>query len=105
MNPGQLRERIEIQQPTETRSALGEVTQTWTTWKSRWASVQTLNSKQVLTANQQDLRITHKVRLRYLDGLKSSYRIKWRDRVLQVVSVLEHAQFTVHELLCEETAQ
>lgn len=102
MNPGSLRERIEIQKSTETRSALGEVTQEWAAWATRFASVATLSSKQVLNAEQNTLRITHKVRLRYLDGLKSTYRIKWRNRILQIVSVLEHANFTVHELLCEE---
>ena len=104
MQPDTLRERIELQQSSETRSALGEVAQTWATYASRWASVKTLRSSEVLTANQTGLTITHRVRLRHIAEIKSSHRIKWRGRVLHIVSVLELENLTVHELLCEEVA-
>ena len=104
MQPGLLRERVEIQRPTETRNPLGEVSQAWSTYATRYASVQTMRSREVLNAGQVGLNITHKVRLRHLEGLKSSDRIQWRGRTLEIVSVLEHEQFTVYELLCEEAA-
>lgn len=104
MQPGQLRERVDIQRAAETRNALGEVTQAWSTYASRYASVMTLRSREALNAQQQGLTVTHKVRLRHVDGLKSSDRIVWRNRTLEIVSVLEFEQFTVHELLCEEQA-
>lgn len=102
MEPGSLREVVELQQPTETRNALGEVTQSWATYATRYAAVQTLRSKEMLNAQQNGLHITHKVRLRHVDGLKASHRLRWRSRLLEIVSVLEHEQYTVHELLCTE---
>ena len=99
-----MRERIELQESSETRSALGEVSQTWATYASRWAMVKTLRSSEVLSANQTELQISHKVTLRYLDTIKSSHRIKWRGRILHIISVLELENFTVHELLCEEVS-
>ena len=104
MQPGQLRERVDIQRAAETRNALGEVTQAWSTYASRYAAVMTLRSREALNAQQQGLTVTHKVKLRHVDGLKSSDRIVWRNRTLEIVSVLEFEQFTVHELLCEEQA-
>lgn len=104
MNPGELRELIEVQKPQETQNALGEVTQTWVTFATRYASVSTLSSKQALSAMQQGLTITHKIKLRSLDGLNDSYRIRWRNRTLQIISLLELEYFTVTELLCEEKA-
>ena len=104
MQPGQLRERVDIQRAAETRNALGEVTQAWATYASRYAAVMTLRSREALNAQQQGLTVTHKVKLRHVDGLKSSDRIVWRNRTLEIVSVLEFEQFTVHELLCEEQA-
>ena len=104
MQPGLLRERIELQRPSESRNALGEVSQAWQTYASRWASVLTLRSREALNAQQQGLTVTHKVKLRHVDGLKSTDRIVWRGRTLQIISVLEFEQFTVHELLCEEQA-
>lgn len=102
MQPGTLRERIELQQPSETRNTLGEVSQTWATYASRWASVKTLRSGEVLSANQQGLTITHRVRLRHVDAIKSTHRIKWKNRIMHIISVLELENLTVHELLCEE---
>ena len=102
MQPGTLRERVELQQATETRSSLGEVTQDWTTYATRWESVKTLRSSEALNANQQGLTITHRVRLRYVATLKSSDRINWKNRKLHIVSVIELENATVHELLCEE---
>lgn len=102
MQPGLLRERVEIQRAAETRNALGEVTQTWAMYDSRYASVMTLRSREALNAQQAGLSVTHKVRMRHVGGLKSSDRILWRGRTLHIVSVLEYEQYTVHELLCEE---
>ena len=64
--------------------------------------VMTLRSREMLSAQQNGLHITHKVKMRHVDGLKASHRIRWRSRLLEIVSVLEHEQFTVHELLCTE---
>lgn len=104
MQPGLLRERVDIQRAAETRNALGEVTQTWSTYASRYAAVMTLRSREALNAQQAGLSVTHKVKLRHVEGLKSSDRLVWRGRTLEIVSVLEYEQFTVHELLCEEQA-
>ena len=104
MNPGELRELIEVQKPQETQNALGEVTQTWVTFATRYASVKTLSSKQAINAMQQGLNITHKIKLRTLEGLNDSYRIRWRERTLQIVSLLQYENYTVTELLCDERA-
>jgi len=64
----------------------------------------TLRSREALNAQQAGLSVTHKVKLRQVAGLKSSDRLIWRGRTLEIVSVLEYEQFTVHELLCEEQA-
>jgi len=104
MNPGELRERIELQKPQETQNALGEVTQTWQTYATRYASVNTLSSKQAIATNQQGLTLTHKVRLRTIEGLKDGNRLRWRNRTLQIVSIIQYENFTVTELLCDERA-
>jgi hypothetical protein len=42
------------------------------------------------------------VRLRYVDGFTGSMRILWRGRVLEITSLLEHHNRSVHEALCTE---
>jgi SPP1 family predicted phage head-tail adaptor len=102
IDPGRLRERITIQQASETRNALGESVQSWATFAERWASVDGLSSREVLLTGQQQTEITHRVRLRYVDGFKSTMRILWRNRVLEVTSLLEHGNRSEHEALCTE---
>ena len=102
IDPGRLRERITIQQATETRNALGESVQSWTTFAERWASVDGLSSREVLLTGQQQTEVTHRVRLRYVDGFKSTMRILWRNRVLEITSLLEHGNRSEHEALCTE---
>ncbi len=104
MNPGTLRERVDVQRPTETRNALGEVNQDWQTVATRFASVQSMSIREAMNAQQTGLSVTHKVRMRYLSGLSSRDRLQWRGRTLQIVSVLEWDNLSVHELICEEQA-
>jgi hypothetical protein len=41
--------------------------------------------------------------MRYLTGLTQRMRIVWRGRTMEIVSILEHANRSEHELLCQET--
>jgi SPP1 family predicted phage head-tail adaptor len=102
IDPGRLRERVTIQQATERRNGLGETTQEWATFAERWASVDGLSSREFLLQGQQQTEISHRVRLRYVPGLKQTMRIVWRGRVLEITTLLEHANRSEHELLCQE---
>lgn len=103
MDAGRLRERVTVQQASESRNALGETVQTWGTYATVWASVEGVSSRESLYAGQQQIAISHRVRLRYLNGLTQSMRLVWRGRTLEIVSLLEHNNRSEHELLCQET--
>lgn len=100
--PGQLRERVNVEQPTRTTTDLGESQLSWSTYATRWASVEGVSSREALQFGQQQVEITHKVRMRYLDGLTSQMRLQWRSRTLDVVSVLEYGNRSEHVLICQE---
>lgn len=102
IDPGRLRERVTIQNATEHRNAMGETTQAWGAYAERWASVQGISAREFLLSGQQQTEITHRVRLRYVDGLTSTMRVLWRGRVLEIASALEHNNRSEHELLCTE---
>lgn len=104
IRPGELNERITIQQHSEGRNALGETVMSWSNFADRWASVEGTTARESLAFGQQAIDITHKVKLRYLPGLTNKMRILWRGRVLEIISVLEHASRSEHELICQETA-
>lgn len=104
MDAGRLRERVTVQQASENRNALGETVLSWSTYAERWASVEGVSSRESLAYGQQQIDVTHRVRMRYLSGLTQSMRLQWRGRTLEIISLLEHGNRSEHELLCQEAA-
>lgn len=104
MDAGRLRERVTVQQAAESRNALGETELSWSTYAERWASVEGVSAREALAAGQQDVTITHRVRMRYVSGMTQNMRIAWRSRTLNIVSLLEYGNRTEHVAICEEVA-
>lgn len=104
IDAGKLRERVAFQTSSETRNALGETVPVWTTFAERWASVEGVSAREALTFGQQNVSVTHRVRLRYVPGLTTQMRVLWRGRLLEIVSLLEHGNRSEHELICQENS-
>lgn len=102
IDPGRLRERITIQKATEVRNPIGETTLKWSDFAERWASVDSIGSREFLLSGQQHTEVTHKIRMRRLEGLASTMRVSWRGRTLEIMSILDHNNRSEHELLCTE---
>jgi len=100
---GKMRERVTVQQATERRNSLGETTLEWATYATRWASVQGVSSREALELGQVDVSVTHRVRMRYVDGMTQNMRLLWRGRVLEIVSLLEYDNRSEHVAICEES--
>lgn len=102
IHPGKLRDRVTVQQATETRNSLGEVVQSWSTYATVWASVEGISSREALQQGQVQTDVSHRVQMRFLSGLTHNMRLYWRARPLEIVSVLEHGNRSKHEILCTE---
>lgn len=103
--PGKLRERVTIQSVVQGVNSFGEATRTYVDDRTVWASVDGISSRETLGPNSQiDFSVSHRVRIRYVDGLNNTMRLVWRGRTLEIVGLLEHNNRTEHELLCTELA-
>jgi SPP1 family predicted phage head-tail adaptor len=102
INAGSLRERVTVQQASESRNALGENVLSWATFAERWASVEGVSARESLAYGQNEITVTHKVKMRYLSGLTQRMRLQWRGRTLEIVSLLEHNNRSEHEAICME---
>ena len=102
MNAGKLRERVTVQQATESRNALGENVLSWSTFGTIWASVEGVSARESLVYGQNEIKVTHNVKMRYLSGLTQRMRFLWRGRTLEIVSLLEHNNRSEHEAICME---
>lgn len=103
IDPGRLRERVTVQQATESRNSLGETVLSWADLTTVWGSVEGVSAREALAMGQQDITVTHRVRMRYLSPLTQKMRLRWRSRTLEIVSLLEHNNRSEHELICQET--
>lgn len=99
---GKMRERVTVEVASSSTNALGEAVLTWATTSSVWASVEGVAAREALESGKQENSITHRVRLRYLPGLTQQMRFSWRNRTLDIVSLLEYGNRTEHVAICEE---
>lgn len=103
MNPGEMRERVTVQIASQSTNSFGEAVLSWSNSTSVWANVQGVTARESLGLGQQEIAITHRVKMRYLPGLTQNMRFAWRGRTLDIVSLLEQQNRSVHEVICQET--
>jgi SPP1 family predicted phage head-tail adaptor len=104
IDAGKLRERVTVQIASGTTNTMGETVLAWSNSTAVWASVEGVSARESLVNAQQEIAVTHRVRLRYLPGLTQNMRFAWRSRTLEIVSLLEHGNRSEHEAICQETA-
>jgi SPP1 family predicted phage head-tail adaptor len=102
IDPGKMRERVTVQIASGATNSLGETVLTWNNSTAVWASVEGVSASEALGAGQQEVNVTHRVRLRYLPGLTQLMRFAWRSRTLDIVSLLEYGNRSEHVAICEE---
>jgi len=103
IDAGKLRERVTVQIASGATNSLGEQVLTWSNSSAVWASVDGVTARESLGLGQQEIAVTHRVRLRYLPGLTQNMRLSWRNRTLDIVSLLERGNRSEHEIICQET--
>jgi SPP1 family predicted phage head-tail adaptor len=99
---GPLNERVTVQTPTTVRNALGESTIGWGTVGTVWASVNGLSSREVMMGMQANALVTYKIRIRFFTGITHQHRLLWRGRTMEIASVVERDNRTMHEILARE---
>ena len=106
MRIGPLKHRLAIQGQTETNTR-GSVTRAWATVATRWGSVEPLAGREFMENMQAKGDTTHRVRIRWYDGLTSENRISWTvngtERIFNIGSVLSiREKDREHVLMCKE---
>lgn len=100
--PGTMWTRITIEQATSSKNAVGEAVLSWSTFATVWASVDSLSARETERFAETVGFMTHRVRIRYLNGLTSSMRIQYRGRVLEIGQILERDRLWHQEIICTE---
>lgn len=88
LNPGTLRHRIHFQGTAEVSDGAGGFEETWATEVSAWASIEPMNGYEKFTAGKTEAFATHKITMRYQNGISADQRILFGDRSFNIEEII-----------------
>lgn len=99
-----LRHRITLQEPSETNDGLGGTTRSWSDVATVWAEIIPLRQgSERMFAIQQQMQVTHRVIMRYREGITADMRISYAGRAFNIRSVSDvQERKTILEIYAEE---
>ena len=102
MRSGNLKHKITIQSYSETQNDFGEVVKGWADLKTVYSSITPLSAKEFFKEGVQ-AEVTHKIEMRYFDGVKPKMQVIYGARIFSITSVIDirEANKTL-QLICKE---
>lgn len=98
-NPGEMRSQVVYQRPVRTKDSLGQPRTEWEDAFACYAAVRPLSAREIYYAQSTRSETTHRIALRYRDGVSSRGRFRLGDRILNIHSVLNTDELNA-ELVC-----
>lgn len=87
MESGKLRNKLFLQSSTESRDAIGGVTDSWATIATVYGSIVRKSDKEMIESDRLTQTVTHTIRIRYYAGVTPSYRLLFGSRVFSIIKV------------------
>lgn len=84
MNAGELKHRITFQTLTDGQDTFGDLTETWTDYKTVSAKIEATGGVEYYASKQLDAEVTHIITIRYLTGLTNKHRISYDSRYFDI---------------------
>jgi SPP1 family predicted phage head-tail adaptor len=78
--------RIE-QDSGSTRNAVGEVVESWSEFAAAWMQIVKLSGNELVTAQQIKANSSHRVVMRYQEGVAADMRIKWNPTISSTATI------------------
>ena len=88
MQAGKLRQRIILQAPAASSNTIGEEIYTWADVATVWAAIEPATGSWYYAGQQAEAKVDGRVRIRYRADVLPTWRIKYGDRYLSIVSIL-----------------
>jgi SPP1 family predicted phage head-tail adaptor len=104
-DPGWLRQRVTIEQVTLAPDDAGGGAETWTALATVWARIEPLNARELAVADHQATGITHRITIRFRDGIAGGQRVAYRGRIFRIAAAADPDEARRYlELACREEA-
>ncbi len=111
VDPGELDKRVTILRFGKERDDAGGFLDDWPTsgWEqvcTRWARVEPLRGRTYFEAQQARANVTHRVTMRYVEGITPDMTINYAGRRLDIISVIDvNEGHDWMEIMTEEAKQ
>lgn len=90
---GQLRHRVELQSQQQTQDeTTGEVTVTWVTYATVWASIKPMSAREFVQSDAKQSEVRGFMELRYRDDVEADHRAVYRDKYYNIHGVMPDAE-------------
>ena len=105
MRAGDLRHSVVIQKEYSTRDSYGAETPEWVDFATVWAGISPIRGREYFAAQTVNADVDTKIIIRHLQELEPKMRMKYGERIFEIVSVInvEEKNREVH-LMCKEVA-
>lgn len=102
---GNMRQRIRIEQPVLAADGLGGGVRSWQTVTTVWGEITTLSGNEHFAAGQLASQISHRITLRWREGVTPEMRLAFGTRIFAIRAILERdGKRRSMEILVEEGA-
>ena len=106
MRAGKLRHKITIQDYTESQNGYGAVTKTWSDYATLWASIEPIRGREFWESQQINAEVTAKITIRYLADINPKMRVKYGNRIFEIISVINPEERNVElQLMVKEKVE
>lgn len=103
MRAGRLNHRITVQEVYKQADGMGGYQEVWQDYLHAWADIRPIDHKEREWAMQISSRISHRVHLRYREGITPGMVVRYGDRILEIASVINVDEADRELILyCEE---
>jgi len=89
MDPGKLRHKVTIQQPSATKDGYGALVENWSDVKTVNASVEPLSGRELFAAQQVHSETTTRIKMRYRAGITSKMRVVYGTRIYDILAPID----------------
>ena len=103
MRAGALKHKITIQEKTQTSDGMGGYTETWKELYTVWAAIWPVSGREYIATGRKEGEVTHRIQIRYREGIMPSHRVLYGSRVFDIRAVLNHEEKNKYlDLMCVE---
>ena|SRR3989338_7793813 len=88
MKAGALRHRVVVEQVSRAADAMGQGTETWTTYATLWADIQPLRGREFIAAQAANSEVTAKIITRYKSGISPKWRLKYGTQLYTILEII-----------------